>query len=69
MGLTNEFESTLGSFLKHFISQIAKGFVEEAPGRELVFALKQLFEKVSLTNFNSTLGNSIKDCISLIVFL
>ena len=27
------------------------------------------FEKVSQTNFNSNLDNSIKDCITLIVFL
>ena len=41
-----------------------EGFVEEAPRKELLFALK----KVSLANLKSTLDNSIKDCIAFIVF-
>ena len=48
-GLTDQFDSTLDDFVKHFISLIVKGFVEEAPGGELVFALKQLLWE-SLTN-------------------
>ena len=45
-------------------SLLVEVFVEEAPRKELLFALK----KVSLANLNSTLGNSIKDCITIIVF-
>ena len=40
--LTDKFNSTLGNCLKHSISLIAESFVEEAPQRELAFALKEL---------------------------
>ena len=46
-----------------------EGFVEEAPRKELLFALKQLLWESLTDNFNSNLDNSIKDYITLIVFL
>ena len=47
-----------------------EGFVEEAPRKELLFALKQLlWESFTGKFYSSTLGSSIKDCIILIVFL
>ena len=46
-----------------------EGFVAQAPRKELLFALKQLLSESLTDKFNSTVDNSIKDCITLIVFL